>query len=105
MILIYTYKEFKEDFYHCYREFSDNFEYEQRLNNPYRYRCESWRSRYSYEVDRMTEYYEKLNAENAKKYTIVRKATPEEIKEYTYILNKVNCHMLTRSKLNIKEEE
>lgn len=43
----------------------------------------------------MTRYYEKLNAENAKKYTIVRKATPEEIKMYEEQLNKTDCHRLT----------
>ena len=96
MILIYTYKEFKEDFYRCYREFSDDFEYEQRLNNPYRYRCRSWRSRYSDEVDRMTRYYEKLNAENAKTNTIVSIATPEEMKMYEERRNKTDCHRLKR---------
>lgn len=73
------------------------------IKNPYQYRRRSWYDRYSYEVDRMTKYYEKLNAENAKTNTIVRKATPEEIKEYTYLLNRINCHMLTRSKLHIDE--
>ena len=42
----------------------------------------------------MTKYYEKLNAENAKTNTLVRKATPEETKMYYEILNKTNFHKL-----------
>ena len=42
----------------------------------------------------MTEYYEKLNAENAKTNTIVSIATPEEMKMYEERRNKTDCHRL-----------
>ena len=42
----------------------------------------------------MTEYYEKLNVENAKANTIVSIATPEEMKKYEERRNKTDCHRL-----------
>lgn len=53
-----------------------------------------WYKRYSEEVERMTKYYEHLNAENAKTNTIVSIATPEEIKIYKERRNKTDCHRL-----------
>ena len=55
-----------------------------------------WYKRYSEEVERMTKYYEKLNAENAKTNTIVSIATPEEMKMYEERRNKTDCHRLKR---------
>ena len=51
-----------------------------------------WYKRYSEEVERMTKYYIHKNAQTK---TIVRKATPEEIKMYEEQLNKTDCHRLT----------
>ena len=42
----------------------------------------------------MTEYYEKLNAENAKINTIVSIVNPEEMKMYEERRNKTDCHRL-----------
>lgn len=53
-----------------------------------------WYKRYSEEVERMTKYYERLNAENAKTNTIVSIATPEEMKMYEERRNKTDCHRL-----------
>lgn len=55
-----------------------------------------WYKRYSEEVERMTKYYERLNAENAKTNTIVSIATPEEMKMYEERRNKADCHKLKR---------
>ena len=55
-----------------------------------------WYKRYSEEVERMTKYYERLNAENAKTNTIVSIATPEEMKMYEERRNKTDCHRLKR---------
>ena len=55
-----------------------------------------WYKRYSEEVERMTKYYEKLNADNAKTNTIVSIATPEEMKMYEERRNKTDCHRLKR---------
>lgn len=63
-------------------------------NNLYQYRCGSWYSRYSDEVNRIAKYYEKLNAENAKTNTIVSIVTPEEMKMYEERRNKTDCHRL-----------
>ena len=60
----------------------------------YNARQSLWYERYSDKVDRMTEYYEKLNAENAKTNTIVSIATPEEMKMYEERRNKTDCHRL-----------
>ena len=51
-----------------------------------------WYKRYSEEVERMTKYYIRKNAQAE---TITRKATPEEIKMYEEQLNKTDCHRLT----------
>ena len=64
------------------------------INNLYQYRCGSWYSRYSDEVNRIAKHYEKLNAENAKTNTIVSIATPEETKMYEERRNKTDCHRL-----------
>ena len=50
-----------------------------------------WYKRYSEEVERMTKYYIRKNAQAE---TVTRKATPEEIKMYEEQLNKTDCHRL-----------
>ena len=60
----------------------------------YNARQSLWYKRYSEEVERMTKYYEHLNAENAKTNTIVSIATPEELKMYEERRNKTDCHRL-----------
>ena len=61
----------------------------------YTYKRQSlWYKQYSEEVERMTKYYEHLNAENAKTNTIVSIATPEELKMYEERRNKTDCHRL-----------
>ena len=58
----------------------------------YNARQSLWYKRYSEEVERMTKYYIRKNAQAE---TITRKATPEEIKMYEEQLNKTDCHRLT----------
>ena len=58
----------------------------------YNARQSLWYKRYSEEVERMTKYYIRKNAQAE---TITRKATPEEIKMYEEHLNKTDCHRLT----------
>ena len=60
----------------------------------YNARQSLWYKRYSEEVERMTKYDERLNAENAKTNTIVSIATPEEMKMYEERRNKTDCHRL-----------
>ena len=60
----------------------------------YNARQSLWYKRYREEVERMTKYYERLNAENAKTNTIVSIATPEEMKIYEERRNKTDCHRL-----------
>ena len=60
----------------------------------YNARQSLWYKRYSEEVERMTKYYEHLNAENAKTNTIVSIVTPEEMKIYEERRNKTDCHRL-----------
>ena len=58
----------------------------------YNARQSLWYKRYSEEVERMTKYY---IHKNAPAETIIRKATPEEIKLCEEQLNTTDCHRVT----------